>query len=63
MGPIRPRYVKSVLSKKKVNTSAGDDDIFNGPGIDSFLLPCLQNSPILTHPLGGMGAARTTIQL
>ena len=30
MGPIRPRDVKAVLSKKKASSSPGDDGILNG---------------------------------
>ena len=30
MGPVRPRDIRSVLSRKKAGSSPGDDGILNG---------------------------------
>ena len=57
MGLIRPRDVRSILSKKKLNSSPGSDGIINGHLESTHHFLATLYTKALRHPfsLGGMG--------
>ena len=67
MGPIRPRDVKTVLSKKKASSSPGDDGILNGhlKNLESthHFLATLFTKTLLTSPTPWEGWGASSIVL